>query len=88
MARYGDLNELRLKVRRYLIPGVDIDGTVTIEVAERWFVKLIDEQPTVDVVPREIFEEIREIKKEFVAGDIDDKTLVGRLYQLEKKYTE
>lgn len=57
MARYGDLNELKLKVQRYTIPN-DGSGLVSIEVAERWFLKLLDEAPTADVVPKSEVEKL------------------------------
>ena len=65
MPRYGDLDALRLKVMRYLMPNVDVDGTVSVEDAERYFLKLLEDEPTADVVPKsevamEIFEEIYE----------------------------
>lgn len=53
MARYGNLDALRLKVQRYLIPNTDDDGTVRVEDAERWFLKLLDEAPTADVISQE-----------------------------------
>lgn len=47
---YIERGVLALKVRRYLMPNVDIDGTVSVEDAERYFLKLLDSQPTADVV--------------------------------------
>ena len=47
---YIERGALALKVRRYLMPNVDIDGTVSVEDAVRYFLKLLDEQPTADVV--------------------------------------
>jgi hypothetical protein len=83
MARYGDLDSVKLKVQRHLIPNTDIDGTVDSAVAERWFLKLLDEEPTADVAPksevaREIFEEIEKT----VFADMDF------FKELKKKYTE
>ena len=52
MARYGDLDALRLKVMRYLMPNVDVDGTVSVEDAERYFLKLLEDEPTADVAPK------------------------------------
>ena len=63
MARYGDLDAVKLKVQRHLIPNTDDDGTVSVEDAERWFLKLLDEEPTADVVPRselEVYENINQ----------------------------
>lgn len=47
---YIERGALVLKVRRHLMPNVDIDGTVSVEDAERYFLKLLDEQPTADMV--------------------------------------
>ena len=49
MARYIDADELKLKIRRTLMPNVDFDGTVPVEDAERFFLSLINKQPTADV---------------------------------------
>ena len=69
MARYGDLDAVKLKVRRYLIPNTDEVGMVDAAVAERWFLKLLDEAPTADVVPKSevenIFAEIETCMKDF-----------------------
>lgn len=51
MARYSDIDKIKIKVMRYLMPNVDFDGTVGVEDAERYFLKLLDEAPTADVVP-------------------------------------
>lgn len=50
MADYIERDALSLKVQRQLIPNVDVDGTVRVEDAERWFLKLIKEQPGYAVV--------------------------------------
>jgi hypothetical protein len=47
---YISKEALVLDVQRYLNPNVDDDGTVTVENAERWFLSLINNQPTADVV--------------------------------------
>ena len=39
-----DADSLKLKVQRYLMPNVDDDGTVSVENAERYFLKLIDKE--------------------------------------------
>ena len=46
---------LELKVQRHLMPNVDIDGTVSVEDAERWFLKLLKEElaPYVSALLRE-----------------------------------
>ena len=51
--RQGDLisrEALALKVRRNLIPNVDADGTVSVEDAERYFLRLLETAPAVDAV--------------------------------------
>ncbi len=94
MARYGDLDSVKLKVQRYLIPNTDIDGTVDVAVAERWFLKLLDEEPTVDVAPksevaREIFEEIEKHECHGIAGQAVMYMIFAEEYaELKKKYTE
>ena len=50
MPEYIEREALALKVRRYLMPNVDVDGTVQVENAERYFLKLIEETPAADVV--------------------------------------
>ena len=50
MARYIDADKVSEKLKRYLMPNVDIDGTVTVEVAERYLLELINNTPTADVV--------------------------------------
>lgn len=50
MAEYIDREAVALKVRRYAMPNVYIDGTVTTEDAERYFLKLLEEAPAADVV--------------------------------------
>lgn len=47
---YIDKEKLVLDVQRYLIPDTDCDGTVNVEQAERYFLSLINNQPTADVV--------------------------------------
>ena len=49
MARYIDADKLSLKLKRYLMPNVDIDGTVTVEVAERYLLELVNNAPTAEV---------------------------------------
>ncbi len=46
---YVDRESIKLEVRRYLMPNVDFDGTVSVENAERYFLKLLDDEPTADV---------------------------------------
>ena len=38
------MRALEVMVQRHLMPNVDIDGTVSVENAERWFLKLLKEQ--------------------------------------------
>lgn len=47
---YIDAEKLLLDVQRYLMPNVEDDGTVTVENAERYFLKLIKQQPTANAV--------------------------------------
>lgn len=44
MGKCIDADSLLLKLRRYTIPGVDVDGTVTVENAERYFISLIEKE--------------------------------------------
>ena len=50
MAEYIDREAVALKVKRHLMPNADVDGTVSVENAERYFLNLLAEQPTSDVV--------------------------------------
>ena len=50
MAEYIDVEKLKRNIRVNLMPNVDIDGTVTVENAERYFINLIDKTSTADVV--------------------------------------
>lgn len=50
MDEYIKREELALKVKRNLMPNVDVDGTVSVENAERYFLNLLAEQPVADVV--------------------------------------
>ena len=47
---YVDAEKLKKNVRVNLMPNVDVDGTVTVENAERYFLNLIDKTSTADVV--------------------------------------
>ena len=47
-----DREALALKVKRHLMPNVDPDGTISVEDAERWFLKLLEEAPTIGVAPK------------------------------------
>lgn len=49
MARYIDAEKLKRNIRVNLMPNVDVDGTVTVENAERYFLNLIDKTSTADV---------------------------------------
>lgn len=46
---YVDTEKLKKNIRVNLMPNVDIDGTVTVENAERFFLNLIDKTSTADV---------------------------------------
>ena len=47
---YVDIEKLKRNIRVNLMPNVDIDGTVAVEDAERYFLNLIDKTPIADVV--------------------------------------
>lgn len=47
---YVDTEKLKRNIRVNLMPNVDIDGTVAVENAERFFLDLIDKTSTADVV--------------------------------------
>ncbi len=47
---YVDTETLKRNIRVNFMPNVDIDGTVTVENAERYFLNLIEKTSTVDVV--------------------------------------
>lgn len=47
---YIDAEKLKSNIRVNIMPNVDIDGTVTVENAERYFLNLIDKTSTDDVV--------------------------------------
>ena len=65
---------LELEVQRYLMPNVDIDGTVRVEDAERWFLKLLKENlaPCVAALLREKDAQIEKLELTLAA-------LCGRL---------
>ena len=50
MNKYINTDAVKLDIRRYLMPNVDDDGTVTVENAERYFLNLLDDAPAADVV--------------------------------------
>ena len=50
MARYIDAETLKRNIRVNLMPNVDVDGTITVENAERYFLNLIEKTSTADVV--------------------------------------
>ena len=58
------MKALELYVQRYLMPNVDIDGTVQVGDAERWFLKLLKEQlvPYVTALLREKDAEIERLQ--------------------------
>ena len=47
-----DADALKTDVRRYVLEGTDEFGTISVEVAERSFLRLIDRQPTIEVEPK------------------------------------
>ncbi len=47
---YIDAENLKRNIRVNLMPNVDVDGTVTVENAERYFLNLIDKTSTANVV--------------------------------------
>ena len=50
MARYIDADVPKRNIRVNLMSNVDVDGTVTVENAERYFLNLIEKTTTADVV--------------------------------------
>ena len=50
MPRYIDADVLKRNIRVNLMPNVDVDGTLAVENAERYFLNLIDKTSTADVV--------------------------------------
>ncbi len=61
------MRELELFVQRNLMPNVDVDGTVSVENAERWFLKLLKEKlaPYVSALIREKDAEIDALRECF-----------------------
>lgn len=59
------MRELELQVQRHLMPNVDIDGTVRVEDAERWFLKLLKEHlaPYISAILREKNAEIERLTR-------------------------
>lgn len=68
MARYIDADKLTVEVQRCLMPNVDIDGTVAVECAERYFLNLVKKQPTADVVEVEKYNDLRESFVDFACS--------------------
>lgn len=46
---YIDAEKIKRHIRVNLMPNVDVDGTITVENAERYFLNLIDKTSTADV---------------------------------------
>ena len=69
MARYIDAEALKRNIRVNLMPNVDIDGTVSVENAERYFLNLIDKTSTADVV--EVKHGVWILEHEVVYDDCD-----------------
>ena len=49
MERYVNNETLKRNIRVNFMPNVDVDGTVAVENAERYFLNLIDKTSTADV---------------------------------------
>lgn len=49
MPKYVDIQPIVTKIRRELMPNIDIDGTVSVEDAERYFLKLLESAPSIDI---------------------------------------
>ena len=49
--RQIDADAFKTDVRRYVLEGTDEFGTISVEVAERSFLRLIDRQPTIEAEP-------------------------------------
>lgn len=50
MSRYIDAESLVAKVKKHLNPHTDEFGMVSVEEADRWFLSLIESEPTADVI--------------------------------------
>ena len=50
MSRYIDAESLASKIKKYLNPHTDESGMVSVENADRWFLSLIENEPTVDAI--------------------------------------
>ena len=70
------MRALELQIQRYLMPNVDIDGTVSVEDAERWFLKLLKEElaPYISALLREKDKRINELEL----------TLAGVMWSVDK----
>ena len=70
------MRALELQVQRHLMPNVDVDGTVSVENAERWFLKLLKEKlaPYMSALLRDKDAEIERLREIIVKGDYSSYT--------------
>lgn len=92
MPRYIDIEPEIQELQSVLDERKD-DANSTVHYTFKLVLRKLKSIPTADVAPRaevarEIFEEIDNLIKEYVKGDIDGNTIVVKLYMLKKKYTE
>ena len=71
---YVDTEKLKRNIRVNLMPNVDIDGTVTVENAERFFLDLIEKTSTSDV------EEVKHGEWAWIADDSPMCTCCGKVF--------
>lgn len=74
MARYIDAETLKRNIRVNLMPNVDVDGTVTVENAERYFLNLIDKSSAADVA------EVKRGEWAWIADDSPMCTYCGKVF--------
>lgn len=93
LAEADVMRALELKVQRHLMPNVDIDGTVSVEDAERWFLKLLKEElaPYVSALLREKDALIEDYRQELGRARValnDANVKIERLEALNSKLLE
>lgn len=71
---YVDAAKLKRNIRVCLMPNVDVDGTVTVENAERYFLNLIDKTSTADVA------EVKRGEWAWIADDSPMCTCCGKVF--------
>ena len=78
------MKALELQVQRHLMQNVDIDGTVSVEDAERWFLKLLKEKlaPYVSALLREKDAKIAELQS---IAEFQQSSNMKRHFELQEK---